>query len=85
MQTPHSDNSIRIDTLLRLIKSFVFITVYRDVFSSRLLHFLAILSINEEIGRLYEANDFLYMLARVVYYIRIFAVKAILLLAERDY
>jgi len=84
MQTPHSDDSTRIDTLLRLIKSFVFVTVYGDVFSSRLLHFLAVLSINEEIGRLCEVNDFLYMLARVVYCTRIFAVEAILLSAERD-
>ena len=73
------------DTLLRLIKSFVFITVYRDVFSSGLLHFLAILSINKEIGRLYKVNNFLYILARVVYYIRIFIVEVILLLAKRDY
>ncbi|KEQ68227.1 hypothetical protein M436DRAFT_58934, partial [Aureobasidium namibiae CBS 147.97] len=72
----------RIDTLLRLIKSFIFITIYRDVFSSRLLHFLAILSILEEIGRLYKANDFLYILARVVYYICIFIVKVILLLTK---
>ena len=85
MQRPHNDDSVRMDTLLRLIKSFVFVTVRGDVFSSGLLHFLAVLSIDEEMGRLREANDFSYMLAGVVYYIRIFAVKVILPSAERDY
>ena len=84
MQRPHNNDSVRMDTLLRLIKSFVFITVRGDVFSSGLLHFLAVLSIDEEMGRLREANDFSYMLARVVYCTRIFAVKAILPSAERD-
>ncbi|KAH0352647.1 hypothetical protein KCU83_g3356, partial [Aureobasidium melanogenum] len=84
MQTPHSDDSARTDTLLRLIKSFVFVTVRGDVFSSGLLHFLAVLSIDEEMGRLREANDFSYMLAGVVYCTRIFAVEAILPSAERD-
>jgi hypothetical protein len=84
LETLHSDDSIRIDILLRLIKSFIFVTIRGDVFSSGLLHFLAVLSIDEEIGRLREANDFSYMLARVVYCTRIFVVEAILPSAERD-
>jgi hypothetical protein len=85
MEIPQSDDSARIDTLLKLIKSFIFVTVRGDVFSSGLLHFLAVLSIDKEMGRLRKANDFSYILARVVYYTRIFAVEAILPLAERDY
>ncbi|THW78325.1 hypothetical protein D6D18_09660, partial [Aureobasidium pullulans] len=84
MEIPQSDDSARIDTLLKLIKSFIFVTVRGDVFSSGLLHFLAVLSIDEEMGRLREANDFSYMLAGVVYCTRIFAVEAILPAAERD-
>lgn len=84
LETLHSDDSTRIDILLRLIKSFIFVTVRGDVFSSGLLHFLAVLSIDEEMGRLREANDFSYMLAGVVYCTRIFAVEAILPSAERD-
>jgi hypothetical protein len=82
LETLYSDDSIRMDILLRLIKSFIFVTIREDVFSSRLLHFLAILSIDEEIGRLREVNDFSYMLARVVYCTRIFVVEVILPSAE---
>lgn len=84
MQTPHSDHSARTDTLLRLIKSFVFVTSRGDAFSRGLLQFLAVLSIDEEMGRRREANDFSYMLAGVVYCTRIFAVEAILPSTERD-
>jgi hypothetical protein len=82
---PHGEDSARIDTLLKLIKSFIFVTVRGDVFSSGLLHFLAVLSIDKEMGRLRKANDFSYMLARVVYCTRIFVVEVILPSAERDY
>jgi hypothetical protein len=81
---PHSNDSTRIDTLLKLIKSFIFVTVRGDVFSSGLLHFLAVLSIDKEIGRLRKVNDFSYMLARVVYYTRVFIAEAILPSVERD-
>jgi len=84
MEIPHINDDVKIDALLKLIKSFIFVTVRGDVFSSGLLHFLAVLSIDEEMGRLRKANDFLYMLAGVVYCTRVFAVEAILPLAERD-
>jgi hypothetical protein len=58
--------------------------VRRDVFKSAILHFLAVLRIDEEINRLRQANDFLYILAGVVYYMRVLAVEIILPSIERE-
>jgi hypothetical protein len=54
------------------------------VFKSVILHFLAVLGIDKEINRLRQANDFLYMLAGVVYYIRVLVVEIILPSTERE-
>jgi hypothetical protein len=82
---PYIDDGIRMDTLLKLIKSFIFITIRGDVFSSRLLHFMAVLYIDEEMGRLRDANRFSFILAGVIYYTRVFAIEAILPSVERHY
>ena len=49
-----------------------------------ILHFLAVLRINEETRRLREANDFSYMLAGMVYCIWVIAAEIILPLEERE-
>ncbi|THW27512.1 hypothetical protein D6D22_10755 [Aureobasidium pullulans] len=84
IEMPYIDDGTRMDTLLKLIKSFIFATVRGDVFSSGLLHFMAVLCIDEEMGRLRDANRFSFILAGVVYCTRVFAVEAILPSAERD-
>jgi hypothetical protein len=55
-----------------------------DTFKSTILHFLAILRINEETRQLQEANDFSYKLAGMVYYIQVIAVEIILPSEERE-
>ena len=55
-----------------------------DTFKSAILHFLAVLGINEETRRLREANDFSYMLASIAYCIRVIAVEIILPSEERE-
>jgi hypothetical protein len=54
------------------------------MFKSAILHFLAVLGINKETRQLREANDFSYMLAGMVYYIRVIVVEIILPLEERE-
>jgi hypothetical protein len=54
------------------------------VFKSAILHFLAMLRIDKEINQLRQANDFLYMLASVIYCVRVLAIEIILLSTERD-
>jgi hypothetical protein len=58
--------------------------VRRDIFKSAILHFLAILGIDEEINRLRQANDFSYILASVVYCMRVLAIEIILPSTERE-
>ena len=54
------------------------------MFKSAILHFLAVLGIDEETRQLRQANDFSYMLAGVVYCMRVLAVEVILPSGERD-
>ena len=70
--------------LLNFYESLIFQGVRGDVFKSAILHFLAVLGIDEEINRLRQANDFSYMLAGVVYCMRVLAVEIILPSTERD-
>jgi hypothetical protein len=44
--------------LLDFYESLIFQGVRGDVFKSAILHFLAVLGIDEEINRLRQANDF---------------------------
>jgi hypothetical protein len=70
--------------LLDFYESLIFQRVRGDVFKSTVLHFLAVLGIDEEIGRLRQANDFSYMLAGVVYCMQVLAVEIILPSTERE-
>jgi hypothetical protein len=70
--------------LLDFYESLIFQGVRGDVFKSAILHFLAILGIDEEINQLHQANDFLYILASVVYCMRMLAIEIILLSTERE-
>lgn len=70
--------------LLDFYESLIFQGVRRDVFKSAILHFLAVLGIDEEINQLRQANDFSYMLASIVYCVRVLAVEIILPSTERE-
>jgi hypothetical protein len=70
--------------LLEFYESLIFQHVRGDAFKSVILHFLAVLGINEETRRLREANDFSYMLAGMVYCIRVIAAEIILPSEERE-
>ncbi|GAB7357797.1 hypothetical protein MBLNU459_g0613t1 [Dothideomycetes sp. NU459] len=79
------DEKQQLDSMLELFTSFIFQPVRGDVFVGGLMHFLAVLAIDEETERLRQANDFSYLLAGVVYCIRMFAIEAILPSAARQY
>jgi hypothetical protein len=78
------DEKAQLDALLRFYESLIFQHVRGDVFKSPVLHFLAVLGIDEETRRLRQANDFSYMLAGVVYCMRVIAVEVILPSEERE-
>lgn len=79
------DEHTQIQSLLDLFDSFIFHSVGDRSYCSALVHFLAILGIDEESNRLRPAADFSYMLAGVVYCIRVLAVEILLPSAEREH
>lgn len=70
--------------VLDFFRELIFRTVRGTIFDSTLMHFLAVLGINEETNRLREGNDFSFMLAGVIYCTRVLAVEILLPAAERD-
>ena len=74
----------QIACLLRLFQAFIFHITRDEPFNSALIHFLAVLGINKTTNRLREAHDYSYMLARVVYCIRVLAIKIMLPAANRQ-
>ena len=70
--------------LLNLLTSFFFTTTSDKPFSSRLVHFLAVLGINSDTNCLRTAKNYLYMLAGVVYCMRVLSVEKLLLSACCD-
>ena len=73
----------QIACLLRLLEGFIFQTTGDEPFESGLIHFLAVLGIDESTKRLRGAPDFSYMLAGVVYCTRVLAVEILLPAATR--
>lgn len=64
--------------ILEFFRYILFQHVRVNVFKSPLLHFLAILGIDEDTYRLREGNDFSFMLVGMVYYCRVLGVEIIL-------
>lgn len=64
--------------LLEFLETVIFQYVRGTGFSNVLLHFLAVLGINEQTRRLRAANDFSYMLGGVVYCVRLVAIEIIM-------
>jgi hypothetical protein len=67
-----------------LLSSFILVLYGNDVFLSRMLYYLAMLGIDIEIGRLYIAKNYSYILVEIVYYIRILFIEILLPAAQRE-
>jgi hypothetical protein len=74
----------QLEALLDALASFIFESVGDQPFSSGLIHFLAVLGIDAEANRLRTAKNYSYMLAGVVYCIRVLAVEKLLPAGGRD-
>lgn len=78
------DKEAQMEALLEVLASFIFEPVGDRPFSSGLVHFLAVLGIDAEMDRLREAKHYSYMLAGVVYCVRVLGVEKLLPAARRD-
>jgi hypothetical protein len=66
------------------LSSFILVSYSNDIFSSRLLHYLAVLGIDTETRRLRTAKNYSYILAGIVYCIRVLFTEALLPAAQRE-
>jgi hypothetical protein len=80
----NEDREAQMHALLRSLRSFIFVLYGNDIFSSGLIHFLALLGIDTEMNRLRTARNYSYMLAGVVYCTRVLAVEKLLPTAQRE-
>ena len=78
------DEKAQIAKVIELLGSFIFQEAGDRPFSSALVHFLAVLGIDEETNRLRVGEDYSYMLAGVVYCTRALAVEYLLPSARRE-
>ena len=67
-----------------MIKSFIFHKVGGQLFKSGLVHFLAVLGIDAENSRLRRAVDYSYIIAGVVYDVRVLGSEILLPSAKRE-
>jgi len=74
----------QLEALLNALASFIVISTGDKPFSSGLVHFLAVLGINTDTNRLRTAKNYLYILAGVVYCMRVLSVKKLLPSVYRD-
>lgn len=74
----------QLQALLEFSGTFIFQKVYSKPFDSPLLHFMAVLGIDEENDRLRTGNDYSYMLAGLVYCVRVIALEVLLPAGQRD-
>jgi superfamily II DNA helicase RecQ len=74
----------QLEVLLNMLASFFFTSTGDKPFSSGLIHFLAVLGIDSDANRLRTAKNYSYMLAGVVYCMRVLSVEHLLPSASRD-
>ncbi|OAF98469.1 uncharacterized protein CC84DRAFT_1048875, partial [Paraphaeosphaeria sporulosa] len=67
-----------IEALLRILVAFIFYKYNGFIFTSGLIHFIAILGINVDVGRLRPVKHYSYLLAGVVYYVRVLRAEVLL-------
>ncbi|KAH8686641.1 hypothetical protein GQ44DRAFT_553877, partial [Phaeosphaeriaceae sp. PMI808] len=78
------DRTAQLAALLESLSSFMFSTYGNAVFTSGLIHFLAVLGIDPEMNRLRNARNYSYILAGMVYCVRVLGVEKLLPAAQRD-
>ena len=77
----NNSQKAQLEVLLTILILFIFKSIGNQLFSSRLIYFLTILGINTKVDYLYIAKNYLYILTSIVYYIRVFTIEKLLLVA----
>jgi superfamily II DNA helicase RecQ len=78
------DRAAQTEALLASISSFIFTAYYPVALSTGLIQFLAVLGIDPDMARLRTAKNYSYMLAGMVYCVRVIALEKLLPKSQRD-
>ncbi|KAL5372453.1 hypothetical protein PMIN06_012138 [Paraphaeosphaeria minitans] len=74
----------QLSALLQMLSAFIFTSYIRSPFECGLVHFMAVLGFDAEMGRLRTAKNYAYMVAGIVYCVRVIGVKYLLPSALRE-
>lgn len=78
------ERMVEMDALLASLASFIFMQYPREPLSCGFVQFLAVLGIDREIGRLRTAKNYSFILAGVVYCVRVLGIERLLPAGGRD-
>ena len=82
IDTPYGEET-QLRILLEVYKLLIFQHIHGNVYQSAMMHYLAVLGIDEETERLRTRNNYSYILAGVVYYVCVLGVEILLPSARR--
>ncbi|KAF1359099.1 hypothetical protein EJ07DRAFT_32587, partial [Lizonia empirigonia] len=78
------ERGTQMDALLKSIGSFIFTKYHPEALSTGLMQFLAVLGIDSDTGRLRTAKHYSYMLAGMVYCVRVIGAEELLPGGQRN-
>jgi hypothetical protein len=79
-----SDRAVQMEALLPSLASFIFVKYPREALSCGLVQFLTVIGINGDMGCLHTAKNYLFMLAGLVYCVRVLGLETLLPADGRD-
>lgn len=71
--------------ILNLLESFIFQIVDNELFHSLFVHFLAVLKIDEQMSWLQTADNYLFMLIKMIYCVQMLRVKILMLFNQQKH
>jgi superfamily II DNA helicase RecQ len=78
------ERMVQMEALLESLASFIFVKYPREPLSCGFVQFLAVLGIDGEMGRLRTGKNYSFMLAGVVYCVRVLGIEKLLPAGSRD-
>jgi hypothetical protein len=78
------ERAVQIEAILNSLASFILVTYPREPLSCGFIQFLAVLGIDREIGRLRTAKNYSFILAGVVYCVRVLGLEKLLPIRQRN-
>src|SRR5947207_4268321 len=85
MNKSDDEKSTQVSRMLQLLSSFIFHTVETESFHSSLVHFLTVLEIDKKMNQLQRADNYSFMLVRVIYCMHMLRAEILLSCGEQKH